>query len=59
MWNFTDNVSPMNAFRNRYGFVEIDLSNNRSRRVKKSGEWIKKVIDRGGFEYKSFEDELK
>lgn len=59
MWNFTDNVSPMNAFRNRYGFVEIDLNDNRNRRVKKSGEWIKEVIANQGFEYDSFEEELK
>ncbi|STW13431.1 beta-glucosidase [Klebsiella pneumoniae subsp. rhinoscleromatis] len=25
LWAFTDNVSPMNAFKNRYGLIEIDL----------------------------------
>lgn len=54
MWSFTDNVSPYNAFKNRYGFVEIDLDNKRERRVKKSGHWIHEVIRQGFFEYDSF-----
>ncbi|TDT61284.1 glycoside hydrolase family 1 protein [Fonticella tunisiensis] len=59
MWNFTDNVSPMNAFRNRYGFVEIDLKDNRNRRIKKSGHWIKEVIKNGKFEYDDFQYDYK
>lgn len=43
-WTFTDNLSPYNAFKNRYGFVEIDFSNNRNRRIKKSGMWLKDLI---------------
>jgi beta-glucosidase/6-phospho-beta-glucosidase/beta-galactosidase len=36
LWAFTDNVSPMNAFKNRYGLIEIDLQNHRARRPKAS-----------------------
>ncbi len=45
LWAFTDCVSPMNAFKNRYGLVEIDLDDNRNRRVKKSGQWYKAVSE--------------
>ena len=41
LWAFTDNVSPMNAFKNRYGLIEIDLEQNRNRRLKKSALWFK------------------
>ena len=43
LWAFTDNVSPMNAFKNRYGLVEIDLQNNRNRRAKKSLTWYRRI----------------
>jgi len=45
LWSFTDNVSPMNAFKNRYGLVEIDLDDNRNRRIKKSGNWYKSISE--------------
>ncbi|WP_353612925.1 glycoside hydrolase family 1 protein [Mangrovibacter phragmitis] len=45
VWAFTDNVSPMNAFKNRYGLVEIDLENNRDRRLKKSAYWFRQIRD--------------
>ncbi|MCA1923749.1 glycoside hydrolase family 1 protein [Buttiauxella noackiae] len=41
LWAFTDNVSPMNAFKNRYGLIEINLQNNRERRAKKSAHWYR------------------
>ena len=41
LWAFTDNVSPMNAFKNRYGLVEIDLEDNRNRHLKKSAYFYK------------------
>ncbi|PAF37442.1 6-phospho-beta-glucosidase [Terribacillus saccharophilus] len=44
LWAFTDNVSPMNAFKNRYGLVEINLNENRNRSLKKSGYWYKELI---------------
>lgn len=45
LWAFTDCVSPMNAFKNRYGLIEIDLEKNRDRSMKKSGLWYKSIID--------------
>lgn len=45
LWAFTDNVSPMNAFKNRYGLIEIDLQNQRNRRAKKSAAWFRKLRD--------------
>ncbi|WP_340373488.1 glycoside hydrolase family 1 protein [Peribacillus sp. FSL E2-0218] len=44
LWAFTDNVSPMNAFKNRYGLVEINLDDDRNRTLKKSAYWYKDVI---------------
>lgn len=44
LWAFTDNVSPMNAFKNRYGLVEINLEDNRNRKQKKSALWYKSII---------------
>ncbi len=35
LWAFTDCVSPMNAFKNRYGLVRIELNDERSRTLKK------------------------
>ena len=43
LWAFTDNVSPMNAFKNRYGLIEIDLQNNRARRPKASASWFRQL----------------
>lgn len=45
LWAFTDCVSPMNAFKNRYGLVRIDLENNRDRSLKKSAFWYKDIIE--------------
>ena len=45
LWAFTDNVSPMNAFKNRYGLIEIDLENHRQRRMKKSAHWFRQRRD--------------
>lgn len=45
LWAFSDNVSPMNAFKNRYGLVSIDLENNLRRSLKKSAYWFKDVIE--------------
>ncbi|WP_226101810.1 glycoside hydrolase family 1 protein [Dickeya oryzae] len=47
LWAFTDNVSPMNAFKNRYGLIEIDLEHDRQRRAKKSASWFRQVRDSG------------
>jgi beta-glucosidase len=50
LWSFTDNVSPMNAFKNRYGLVEINLDDYRNRKLKKSAYWYKKLIETKEFE---------
>ncbi|MGY4688654.1 glycoside hydrolase family 1 protein [Salibacterium sp. K-3] len=50
LWAFTDNVSPMNAFKNRYGLVEIKLEDNRNRALKRSAYWYKNVIETKTFE---------
>lgn len=44
LWAFTDCVSPMNAFKNRYGLVRIELDEKRTRSKKKSAEWYGSII---------------
>ena len=44
-WAVIDNWSWSNAFKNRYGFVEVDLMNNYERRLKKSAHWLKSLIE--------------
>ena len=42
-WAVIDNWSWANAFKNRYGFVEVDLMDGYQRRLKKSAAWLKQV----------------
>jgi len=49
MWTFMDNWSWTNAYKNRYGFVEVDLKNGLKRTVKKSGRWYKQLAENNGF----------
>lgn len=49
LWTFMDNWSWSNAYKNRYGFVSVDLENGRKRTVKKSGYWFQKMIQTNGF----------
>ncbi|GHH97882.1 glycoside hydrolase family 1 protein [Neobacillus kokaensis] len=49
LWTFMDNWSWANAYKNRYGLVEVDLKNNFKRTIKKSGRWYKKLSDNNGF----------
>nr|WP_263314225.1 glycoside hydrolase family 1 protein [Mammaliicoccus sp. Marseille-Q6498] len=42
MWTFMDNWSWMNAYKNRYGFVSVDI-NTMERTIKQSGKWFKEV----------------
>lgn len=44
LWAFTDCVSPMNAFKNRYGLVRIDLE-SRNRIKKQSAYWYEEIIN--------------
>lgn len=49
LWTFVDNWSWTNAYKNRYGYVSLDLK-TRNRTIKKSGYWIQNVIKNNGFE---------
>ncbi len=42
-WAVIDNWSWNNAFKNRYGFVEVDLEEGYRRRYKKSADWLRRV----------------
>ncbi|HEM6017824.1 TPA: glycoside hydrolase family 1 protein [Streptococcus suis] len=48
LWTFIDCWSWLNAYKNRYGLVELDLE-NQERRIKKSGRWFKALSDANGF----------
>ncbi len=43
-WSVMDNLSPFNAFKNRYGYFEVELENNFKRRPKKSAFYIQEMI---------------
>lgn len=43
LWTFIDCWSWINSFKNRYGFVSLNLETGK-RTIKKSGHWIKEVI---------------
>lgn len=47
-WTGIDCWSWNNAYKNRYGFIALDLKTQK-RVVKKSGEWLKKVVENKGF----------
>ena len=52
IWSYVDNLSPLNAFKNRYGLLEMDLE-TLERRPKRSLLWLqealaKKEIETGG-----------
>ncbi|GLI90244.1 6-phospho-beta-glucosidase GmuD [Bacillus subtilis] len=49
LWTFMDNWSWTNAYKNRYGFVSVNLEKDGERTVKKSGKWFKKVAEQHGF----------
>ncbi|WP_057914650.1 glycoside hydrolase family 1 protein [Peribacillus muralis] len=51
VWTFIDNWSWMNAYRNRYGLVSLNLKTG-TRTIKKSGYWLNEVKTNNGFEYK-------
>lgn len=48
VWTFIDNWSWLNAYKNRYGLVELDL-NTQKRIIKKSGYWFKELAKNRGF----------
>jgi 6-phospho-beta-glucosidase len=48
VWTFMDNWSWMNAYKNRYGLVYVDLETQK-RTPKKSAEWMRAVSEQNGF----------
>ncbi|MGX7446338.1 glycoside hydrolase family 1 protein [Dolosigranulum pigrum] len=48
MWTFIDSWSWLNSYKNRYGFVELDIDTQK-RTIKKSGEWFREVSENNGF----------
>lgn len=48
LWTFIDCWSWINAYKNRYGLVSLDLA-TQQRTVKKSGEFYKALSDENGF----------
>ena len=48
MWTPIDCWSWKNAYKNRYGFIAVDLS-NQQKTIKKSGYWMKEVSQNNGF----------
>lgn len=49
MWTCMDNWSWTNAYKNRYGFISVDLEQAGKRTIKKSGRWFATVADHNGF----------
>lgn len=49
VWTPIDCWSWLNAYKNRYGLIELDLE-TQERRIKKSGYWFKQLHDNNGFE---------
>ncbi|MCH1626494.1 glycoside hydrolase family 1 protein [Fredinandcohnia quinoae] len=49
VWTFMDNWSWLNAYKNRYGLVAVDVHGDNSRTIKKSGKWYKQLSDNNGF----------
>ncbi|MNG04957.1 6-phospho-beta-glucosidase GmuD [compost metagenome] len=48
LWTFIDNWSWLNAYKNRYGLVRLDLE-SQTRTIKKSGYWFAEVARNHGF----------
>ncbi|WP_306009791.1 glycoside hydrolase family 1 protein [Bacillus sp. MMSF_3328] len=49
LWTFMDNWSWSNAYKNRYGFVSVNLDKDGERTIKQSGKWFKAVSEKNGF----------
>lgn len=49
MWTCMDNWSWMNAYKNRYGFIAVDLEQEGKQTIKKSGRWFKEMTSQNGF----------
>ncbi len=51
MWTYIDNWSWCNAYKNRYGYIELDLETG-ERKEKKSASWIREVIKTNSVDWK-------
>lgn len=49
LWTCMDNWSWLNAYKNRYGLIEVDLSNPRQLRLKASAYWYHDLCLNNGF----------
>lgn len=49
LWTFMDNWSWLNSYKNRYGFVEVNINDEYKRTPKKSAYWFKELIENNGF----------
>ncbi|MFA9396951.1 MAG: glycoside hydrolase family 1 protein [Clostridiaceae bacterium] len=49
LWSPFDNWSWINAYKNRYGLIRVDINNNCKLSVKKSGDWFKQMVEDKGF----------
>lgn len=49
MWTFIDCWSWINSFKNRYGFISLDLETGK-RTIKKSGTWMREVVQSNSIE---------
>lgn len=49
IWTLIDCWSWLNAYKNRYGLFNLDLKDNKKRKLKKSGIWFKELIKNNGF----------
>ena len=48
VWTFVDNWSWLNAYKNRYGLVSLNIETG-ERTIKKSGRWFKELSENKGF----------
>jgi len=48
MWTFIDSWSWLNSYKNRYGFVSLDV-NSGKKTIKKSGHWFRVLTENNGF----------
>ncbi|UMX70479.1 family 1 glycosylhydrolase [Klebsiella pneumoniae] len=46
LWAFTDNVSPMNAFKNRYGLSKVDLQKPSRPATQSPAHWFRQLGER-------------
>lgn len=50
LWTFIDNWSWLNAYKNRYGLVSLDLDKHGERTIKKSGYFFYEMSKNNGFD---------